>query len=202
MTPTPDQFEAAGLPVRLRIPAIDVDAPIEHVGLKDNNEMDVPKIARDVAWFKYGPLPGQVGNAVINGHLDQATSKAVFFKLRQLIVGDEMVVTYSNGDEYVFVVDEKSRYGVESSPMGLITGPTNERRMNLITCDGAWDRGAANYSQRLVIFTHLKGGSPGGGSVQRVEATPQANADSPGGNDRPEAKVAGTLEAAQPRSAP
>jgi sortase (surface protein transpeptidase) len=80
----------------------------------------------------------------------------VFFELRKLIPGDEMVVTYSNGDEYVFVIDEKARYTVDQSPMGLITGPSRQRQLNLITCDGAWDGGAASYSQRLVIYSHLK----------------------------------------------
>jgi sortase (surface protein transpeptidase) len=157
-TATPDQFAAAGLPVRLRIPAVHIDAAIEHVGLTNDGFMDVPKIADNVAWYRFGPLPGQQGNAVINGHLDQAASRAVFYDLRMVIPGDEMVVTYANGDEYVFVIDEKARYSHDQSPMGLITGPSTERRLNLITCDGAWDRGSTNYSQRLVVYSSLKAG--------------------------------------------
>jgi len=157
-TATPDQFEAAGLPVRLEIPAIGVDAGIEHVGVNSLNQMDVPKIPSDVAWYDRGPLPGQRGSAVINGHLDTATSPAVFYDLRKLIPGDEMVITYANNDRYVFVVTSKQRYYFDEAPMDQILGAASGRNLNLITCDGAWDGGSANYQQRLVVYSRLKNG--------------------------------------------
>ena len=156
LTPTPDQFESAGKPVRLRIPAIGVDAPVEQVGVLETGEMDVPKIADNVAWYQHGPLPGQPGGSVINGHLDQANRPAVFFQLRHVIPGDEMVVQYSNGDEYVFEIVRKARYLDTQVPMGRLLGPSVDRRLSLITCDGAWDQGEANYSQRLVVEARLK----------------------------------------------
>ena len=155
MTPTPDQFERAGLPVRMEIPAIGVDAAMEHVGLTSEGYMDVPKIPADVAWYDRGPLPGQVGNSVVNGHLDSATAPAVFYELRMLIPGDEIVVTYESGERYVFVVEDKERYYFDSAPMEQIAGRTTGRHLNLITCDGAWDKGSANYQQRLVVYTRL-----------------------------------------------
>ncbi len=157
-TATPDQYEAAGLPMRLEIPAIGVDAAIEHVGVNSLNQMDVPKIPANVAWYDRGPLPGQRGSAVINGHLDTATSPAVFFELRNLIAGDEMVITYANNDRYVFVVTAKHRYYFDEAPMDQILSASAGRSLNLITCDGAWDGGSANYQQRLVVYSRLKNG--------------------------------------------
>lgn len=159
-TPTPDRFEAAGPPVRLEIPAIGVDATFEQVGLLPNGAMDTPKIPENVAWFDQSAIPGQAGKtAVVAGHLDSPYGPAVFYKLRMLVPGDEMAVTYASGEKQVFVVEAKERYIHDSAPLDKIYGSTTRRMMNLITCDGAWDRGAANYQQRLVVYAHLREGS-------------------------------------------
>lgn len=156
-TPTPDAYEAAGLPVRLEIPAIAVDAPIEHVGRLPTGAMDVPKIPADVAWFNESARPGQAGRpAVIAGHLDSPTGPAIFYKLRFLVPGDELAVTYENGSRYIFSVRSKERYAFDQAPIQRIFGEGPRRMVNLITCDGAWDRGHANYQQRLVIYTEMK----------------------------------------------
>ena len=158
-TATPDVFQRAGLPVRLEIPAIQVDAPMEHVGRLPDGKMDVPKIAMNVAWFDESALPGQKGRpSVVAGHLDSPTGPAVFYKLRTLVPGDEMLVTYESGEKFVFVVESKERYATDSAPLSKIFGRNPNRTLNLITCDGAWDGDTANYQQRLVIYTRLKSG--------------------------------------------
>lgn len=156
-TATPDIFQAAGRPVLLEIPAIQVRSTIEEVGVLPNGQMDVPRVAMNVAWFRDSALPGQKGKpAVIAGHLDSPTGPAVFYKMRFLIPGDEMVVTYENGDRYVFVVEGKERYLFDQAPLAKIFGRNPGRMLNLITCDGAWDSGSANYQQRLVVYARLK----------------------------------------------
>jgi len=156
-TPTPDRYEAAGPPVRLEIPAINVDATFEQVGLLPNGAMDTPKVPDNVAWFDQSAIPGQSGKtSVVAGHLDSPFGPAVFYKLRMLVPGDEMAVTYANGERQVFVVEAKERYIHDSAPLDKIYGSTPRRMMNLITCDGAWDRGALNYQQRLVVYTRLR----------------------------------------------
>jgi hypothetical protein len=74
---------AVGLPVRLRIPAIAVDAAVEHVGLTPDGAMDVPASYADVAWYTLGPKPGEPGNAAIAGHLDSPTARTAFWDLRK-----------------------------------------------------------------------------------------------------------------------
>jgi hypothetical protein len=159
VTATPDEFEAAGLPIVLEIPAIGVRASIEHVGRTPEQHVDVPKIPANVAWFNESALPGQNGKpAFINGHLDSAGGiEAVFFELRDLIPGDELAVTYENGDRHVFVVETKERYTLADIPYQRLYGAGSGRYLNLMTCDGAWDGADANYEQRLVIYTRYKG---------------------------------------------
>ena len=130
----------------------------QKVGRLASGQMDVPRIAMNVAWFDESALPGQKDRpAVIAGHLDSPTGPAVFYKLRMLVPGDELLITYENGDRHVFVVDGKERYYDDDAPLSKIFGRNPGRTMNLITCDGAWDAGAANYQQRLVVYTRLKG---------------------------------------------
>ena len=155
-TPTLTVFQAAGVPVRLEIPAIGVDTTIEKVGRDALGRVDVPKISANVAWFTESALPGENGKtSVISGHLDDPYGPAVFYQLRELVPGDEIAVTYSNGDRHVFVVEDKERYAFDAAPSQKIFGTTPQRMMNLITCDGAWDAGGANYDQRLVVYTRL-----------------------------------------------
>jgi sortase (surface protein transpeptidase) len=158
VTATPDEPTRAGLPVRLEIPAIKVDAVIEHVGFDSTGKVDVPKIPANVAWFDQSALPGQNGKAsIISGHLDSPFGPAVFYELRHLIPGDELAVTYENGERFVFVVEDKERYYHDQTPGQKIFGATDDRVLNLITCDGAWDGGSANYQQRLVVYSRFKG---------------------------------------------
>jgi len=177
-TPTPDQWELAGLPVRLEIPAIGVDAVVEHVGRLPGGQMDVPKVPDNVAWFVESPRPGQESTnaSIVSGHLDSPIGPAVFYKLRTLVLGDEMVVTYENGDRYVFTVVEKERYYYDNPPYQKLYGDGESvgRSLNLITCDGAWDRGQANYQQRLVVYSELveDEGAPSPMSVPTPSVTP------------------------------
>ena len=57
-----------GLPVRLKIPIINVDSAIEDALITPDGKMDVPAGSVNVAWFALGPPPGQVGSSVIGGH--------------------------------------------------------------------------------------------------------------------------------------
>ncbi|MEO8082791.1 MAG: class F sortase [Ardenticatenales bacterium] len=158
-TATPDQFQSAGEPVRLRIPAVGIDAVIERAGRDSEGKVDVPKISRNVAWFNESALPGQSGKtSVISGHLDDPYGPAVFYKVRMLVPGDEVEVTYQNGKRFVFVVEAKERYAFDRAPVQKIFGATARRMLNLITCDGAWNSGQANYNQRLVVYSRLKEG--------------------------------------------
>ena len=58
----------SGLPLRLRVPSIGVDASIEYVGLTKAGAMEVPKLHPNVAWYSLGTRPGDRGSAVIAGH--------------------------------------------------------------------------------------------------------------------------------------
>ena len=83
-------------PQRLKIPAIGVDAIIEPVGKTPDGNMDVPRDAKNVAWYNLGPTPGALGYSVISGHLDDAKGPTVFYKLGKLKAGDQVIVLDGN----------------------------------------------------------------------------------------------------------
>lgn len=156
--PTPDPYLVIGPPVHVEIPSIGVSASIELVGLTSDHAMDVPRGWMNVGWYRDGYRPGEPGNAVLAGHLDDSSGgPAVFWSLDRVQIGDEIVVDYANGDRYVFVVEGQELY--EHDAVGPIIdrifGDSLTADLNLVTCDGAWDHGQATYSHRLVVFSTL-----------------------------------------------
>lgn len=140
-------------PWRLRITAIGVDANIQYVGLTSGGNMAAPTNNTDVAWYKPGTLPGEPGNAVMAGHLDFGGKPAVFWNLNKLQAGDLVEVINSNNHATPFKVIGSIRYDTVTAPLKQIFGPSGQAHLNLITCDGAWDKNQRVYNQRLVVFT-------------------------------------------------
>lgn len=159
--PTPP--EVAGTvsttsPVKLIIPAIQVDAEIQRVGKTSAGKMAVPTNFVDVGWYKYGYFPGTVGNAVIAGHLDNGKGNpAVMNDLSQLRIGDKVYVTNKEGQTLQFSVTGMSLYDYNNAPLDMIFGSSTKAHLNLITCDGVWDQSKKNYDKRLVVFTDFVG---------------------------------------------
>ncbi len=144
---------AWAVPKELIIPAINVRAAVEHVGTTPDGTMDVPKDPSDVAWFEKGFRPGEQGNAVIAGHLDSATDRAVFWDLNKLKPGDKVLVQGEDGSEHTFEVIGAETYPYDRAPLDKIFGPSDVPMLNLITCNGTFDRAHRNYDKRLVVFT-------------------------------------------------
>lgn len=154
--PTPASVAATdpGVPIRLRIPVLNIDTHVESVGLL-GDAMGVPTNPWNVAWYKLGPQPGMTGNAVIDGHLDTATGPAVFLHLGNLRSGDLLYVTAGGGKGYTFKVTNMANYPVDNAPLARIFGASKDAHLNLITCSGDWLPQQQGYSQRLVVYSTL-----------------------------------------------
>lgn len=144
----------AAEPVRLLVPAIKVDARVEPVGVDAQGRMGTPSQADRVAWYKLGAKPGEVGDAVIAGHLDWTNGPAVFWYLGRLRKGDEITVVRADGSQAKFVTDATSTVPYDSSTDALFTRD-GAPSLTLITCAGAWDRQRGTYLQRLVVHATL-----------------------------------------------
>jgi LPXTG-site transpeptidase (sortase) family protein len=144
------------IPNTLEIPSIGVKANIEHVGLLENGQMDVPQGMESVAWYEPGTKPGAPGNSVINGHVDSKTGPAVFFDLKKLKKGDKVYVTDHKGEKRTFVVTESKVYPRDEAPLREIFGYSYRSNLNLITCTGEFNRQARTHEERLVVYTQLE----------------------------------------------
>ena len=144
------------IPAQLLIPKIGVVALVEQVGVDRNHNMAVPSKPTHVAWYRPGPAPGETGDAVIDGHLDWTTGKAVFWNLHLLGPGDEVDVVAQDGARLRFQVSNMHSYVYTAHPAGLFA-TSGAPQLSLITCAGAWDKGRKTYVQRLVVNARYVG---------------------------------------------
>lgn len=144
-----------GFPVRLKIPAINVDAVIEYVGIIANGEMGVPKDRANVAWFELGPHPGENGSAVIAGHYGTWLSggSSVFDDLNKLLKGDKLYIEDDKGMIISFVVREIKSYDSKADATNVFSSYDGKAHLSLITCEGVWSETSKSYPNRLVVFT-------------------------------------------------
>jgi LPXTG-site transpeptidase (sortase) family protein len=147
-----------GLPIRLIIPVINVDAAIAYTGLTADGAMDIKGDPTQVAWYELGPRPGENGSAVIAGHYGWTASgeAAVFNNLHNLNKGDEIIVIDDKGISITFTVRESRRYDPDADASSIFKSDDSKSHLNLITCDGVWINSKNTYSNRLVIFTDKK----------------------------------------------
>ena len=143
-----------GFPIRLKIPKIKADAIVEYVGLTPEGRMDVPKGPAEVAWYKLGPRPGEIGSAVIAGHSGWKNNKpAVFDNLNKLKKGDKIYIEDEKGTIIIFVVREKRLYDPNADATEVFSSSDEKAHLNLVTCEGVWDEVTKSRSKRLLGFT-------------------------------------------------
>ena len=139
------------LPVAIRIDKAQVDAEIEQIAIVDG-VMQNPTGPWVVSWYKETSRPGEDGNVVMAGHVDYwDVGAAVFWYLRDLKEGDEIVVTGENGDLYTYAVEWIKDYDAENAPIQEIVGPTEDEALTLITCGGEFDYATGEYLQRKIV---------------------------------------------------
>lgn len=161
----PDQTgEAIGLaraePVRVTIPRIDVDSELLRLGVDDDGEVEVPPLRRahQAGWYERGVTPGEVGSAVIIGHVDsRAGGPAVFFELGRLRPGDQIDVLRADRSVATFHVDGVAAYPKDDFPAELVYGPSAQPTLRLITCGGEFDERSRDYLDNVVVFATLAG---------------------------------------------
>ena len=140
---------------RVQIPAIGVDAAVELIDRDATGVLLPPSKWADAGWYRSGVLPGRVGPAIIAGHLDTTLREAVFAHLKQLVAGDRVTVTLSDGSQSTFAVDSAINVEKKTFPTQEVYGPTPDAQLRLITCNGPYDDAAHSYANNYVVFTSL-----------------------------------------------
>lgn len=142
---------ALGAPTRVTIPAIGVDANLVGVGLNPDGSMHTPDFGI-AAWYDLGPKPGAPGPAVVLAHVDsKANGPDVFFRLRELKPGDQVTVHYPDRT-ITFAVTAKEQTAKTKLPTAKIWNDTKSPVLRLVTCGGAFDRGAGSYLDNIIVY--------------------------------------------------
>jgi Sortase domain len=137
-------------PVRLLIPSLGIDAPVEALGVDSSGAMATPRNIWGTGWYRDGPAPGADGDAVIDGHVGLPGSPLVFSPLPRLAIGADVIAVLADGTRNRFTVSAAQVWPANSSPPGLFSGD-GQPRLSLITCTGKYDRGSQTYADRLIV---------------------------------------------------
>ena len=156
--PAAPAARSTATPVRVEIPAIGVSSGLEDLGRGAAGELDPPEDWDSAGWFADGIVPGQVGPAVIAGHVDSPTRAAVFFRLDELVAGDEIHVEMSDGSTRTFTVERSERAAKSAFPTSDVYGSAPTPQLRLITCDGTFDTATGHYTDNLIVFADLTSG--------------------------------------------
>ena len=140
-------------PAQLNIPSLSLQARFSTpLGITDTYEVEVPEDYSSVGWYKHSPSPGEIGPAVVLGHVDSHDGPAIFYSIGQLDVGDDIIITLVSGEEILFRVTENERYEQSSFPTELVYSDLDHSGLRLITCSGWYDSASNRYSHNRVVF--------------------------------------------------
>ena len=136
----------------LSIPVIGVHTRLIRLGLTAQGTLQVPSSTSVAGWYTGGPRPGQVGSAIIAGHIDSYLGPSVFFRLRLLRPGDRVYVRRAGGTLAVFRVYAERSYPKDRFPTQKVYGPAPDPELRLITCGGTFDPAIGSYLNNVVVY--------------------------------------------------
>jgi sortase (surface protein transpeptidase) len=106
-------------------------------------------------WYRYGPVPGQLGPAVILGHVTTRNGGAVFRRLRELRRNDKVRVMLSDGTTAEFTVDGAEQIGKTIFPTNRVYGNLTNSGLRLITCGGSYNHKTGHYNDNIIVYATL-----------------------------------------------
>lgn len=142
-------------PVRVTVPSLDIDIPVDPVGVEDDGQMEIPPRADRAGWYRYGAAPGDAtGTSVIAAHVDSVASAGLgpFARLLDLNPGSEVTVELGDGSTAVYVVDEVRRVPKTDVAWDQIFVREGSPQLALITCGGTWQPQVRHYSDNVIVL--------------------------------------------------
>jgi sortase (surface protein transpeptidase) len=133
------------------------------LGLNPNGTVQVPTKDQQPGWYRLGPAPGQMGSAVILGHVDDYQGPAAFYRLRALHAGDKVDVTLASGAVAHFAVTRVATFLKTQFPSQQVYASHGFPALQLVTCGGNFNSSTGHYLSNVVAFTSLVSTTPAGG---------------------------------------
>jgi sortase (surface protein transpeptidase) len=144
-------------PTSVKIPKIGAESSLLAVAVKTDGSISVPSVhtPMQAAWYKLSPVPGDVGPAIVLGHVDGDKKPGIFYKLKDLVPGDEVDIDRSDGKKLKFVVDRVTQVPKDTFPRDAVYGNSDKPELRLITCGGAFDHAEHSYQDNIVVYANL-----------------------------------------------
>lgn len=146
-------------PVAIEIPSIGVDSAVGEVGLAPDGTIEVPAPGPTydlAAWYRHSPTPGELGPAIVEGHLDTPDGEpSVFYRLGELAAGAPILIRREDGRVATFTVTEVGRFAKAAFPTAAVYGDLDHPGLRLLTCGGPLDPATGNYRDNVVVFAAL-----------------------------------------------
>ncbi len=147
---------AKSTPTHITISSQNIDADLVSVGLNADGSLETPPVLDWTAgWYRYSPTPGELGPAVIVGHVDSFEDISVFWNLRYVTAGDVIDVAREDGSIAHFKVTQLAQYDQDSFPTETVYGNTKQAELRVITCGGEFDATTGHYTENTVVFATL-----------------------------------------------
>ncbi|MGW5974054.1 class F sortase [Streptomyces sp. NPDC055186] len=144
------------VPGRVRIPTIQVDAPVMAVGLDAEGWIDAPppEDPNLAGWFTGGVTPGEKGTAVVVGHVDNHQGPAVFYGLGALRKGQHVEIARKDGKTADFEIYGVEVFAKNDFPGDRVYNSKGTSELRVITCGGGFTQ-QNGYDGNVVVFARL-----------------------------------------------
>lgn len=142
----------AAPPRRVTIERLGIDSTLVGLKVQPDGTLAVPEDFDTAGWHRAGTAPGDIGPAVLVGHVDSYEGAAVFYRLRELEPGDRITVQRVDGSVVVFEVYGQESVPKDAFPTQRVYGPTQGAELRLLTCGGSFDEDARSYDDNLVVY--------------------------------------------------
>lgn len=140
-------------PTRIQIPSIGVDSKLMKLGLQKDGTLQVPPNAFPAGWYTGSPTPGEIGPAIIAGHVDW-NGPGVFYHLDRVRLGDQIIVNRADGTKATFTVIRIAAFLKSDFPTDAVYGDLTYPGLRLITCSD-YDFKLHEYVRDTVVFAKL-----------------------------------------------
>lgn len=151
-TPVPPPADRVPAPTAISLPTIDAQSDLVRLGVNPDKTVQVPDVhtPEQAGWFAFSSKPGDVGPAVILGHVDGDHKPGIFYHLKNLKPGDDVVITRADGSKLTYDITKVWKADKDKFPTDEVYGNTEGSELRLITCGGEWVGGEYGYANNII----------------------------------------------------
>lgn len=148
---------SASTPTKVSVPTIGAESSLIATGLEADGSLEVPPLSKPMqaSWYDESPSPGSLGPSVILGHVNGSGKPGIFYRLKDIKAGEQILVDREDGQTAVFTVANIDTVPKAAFPAEQVYADTPDSQLRLITCGGVFDPAARSYEANIVVYANL-----------------------------------------------